>query len=173
MRKIFTVITGLFLIWAVTGCQRPSTETLELKSYPLDSMEGVVMQSGAEIDETISSDGKGSLKIVAREPVVVRLFETGDLDVENARVTYQAKVRTEGLEGQAFLEMLCSFTGKGEFFSRGLQSPLSGTMEWTTVETPFFLQKGQNPENIKLNLVVNGRGTVWIDGIRLIKGPLQ
>lgn len=46
-------------------------------------------------------------------------------------------------------------------------------MKWTTVETPFFLQKGQNPDNIKLNLVVNGKGTVWIDDIKLIKGPLQ
>jgi hypothetical protein len=69
--------------------------------------------------------------------------------------------------------MWCGFTGKGEFFSRGLQRPLSGTMEWTTVEIPFFLQKGQNPDNIKLNLVVNGKGTVWIDDIKLIKGPLQ
>jgi hypothetical protein len=46
-------------------------------------------------------------------------------------------------------------------------------MKWTTVETPFFLQKGQNLDNIKLNLVVNGKGTVWIVDIKLIKGPLQ
>lgn len=173
MRKILAVFTGLLMIWAVTGCQKSSKEAVELKYYPLDSMEGVITQSGVEIDKSISADGKGSLKIVATGPIVIRLFETGDLNVENARITYQAKVRTEGLEGQAFLEMWCGFTGKGEFFSRGLQSPLSGTMGWTTAETPFFLQKGQNPDNIKLNLVVNGKGTAWIDDIKLIKGPLQ
>jgi hypothetical protein len=39
--------------------------------------------------------------------------------------------------------------------------------------TPFFLKKGENPENVKLNLVVDGVGTVWIDDIQLIRGPLR
>jgi len=110
---------------------------------------------------------------VAKEPTVVRLFELGDIDVENARLIYQAKVRTEGVEGQVFLEMWCHFPGKGEFFSRGLQTPLTGTTNWTTEETPFFLKKGENPDNVKLNLVINGKGTAWIDDIRVLKGPLQ
>jgi len=50
---------------------------------------------------------------------------------------------------------------------------VSGTTDWTTEETPFFLQKGENPDNIKLNLVMNGTGTAWIDDIRLLKGALQ
>jgi hypothetical protein len=40
-------------------------------------------------------------------------------------------------------------------------------------ETPFFLKKGENPDNVKLNLVINGKGTAWIDDIRVLKGPLQ
>jgi hypothetical protein len=77
------------------------------------------------------------------------------------------------VQGQAYLEMWCRFPGKGEFFSRALQAPLSGTVEWSSQETPFFLKKGEDPDEIKLNLVVNGTGTVWIDDIRLIKGPLR
>jgi len=38
-------------------------------------------------------------------------------------------------------------------------------------ETPFFFKKGENPDNIKLNLIIKGKGTVWIDDIRLLKGP--
>ena len=68
--------------------------------------------------------------------------------------------------------MWCRFPGKGEFFSRGLQSPLTGTTDWTTEETAFFLKKGENPDNVKLNLVINGSGTAWIDDVRLLKGPL-
>ncbi|MBI5639198.1 MAG: hypothetical protein HZA17_02115 [Nitrospirae bacterium] len=158
---------------AFSGCSKPSQEVAELKKYPLDTMDGVITQTGVQIDKDVSSDGKGSLKITASEPVTVRLFETGDLDVENARLTYQAKVRTENVEGQAYLEMWCNFPGKGEFFSRGLQTPLSGTTDWSSEETPFFLQKGENPDNIKINLVINGKGTVWIDDVRLIKGPLK
>ncbi len=49
----------------------------------------------------------------------------------------------------------------------------TGTTNWTTMETPFFLKKGENPDNIKLNLVIKGKGTVWIDDIRLLKAPLS
>jgi hypothetical protein len=103
----------------------------------------------------------------------VRLYETGDISIDNARLTYQAKLRTASVEGQVYLEMWCHFPGKGEFFSRALHAPLTGTTAWTSQETPFFLKKGDDPDNIKLNLVINGKGTVWIDELRLIKGPLQ
>jgi hypothetical protein len=161
------------LFFVSAGCSKPPQEVVELKRFAIDSLEGIITQSGVEFDKEVSSDGKGSLKIVAKEPTVVRLFELGDIDVENARLIYQAKVRTEGVEGQVFLEMWCHFPGKGEFFSRGLQTPLTGTTNWTTEETPFFLKKGENPDNVKLNLVINGKGTAWIDDIRVLKGPLQ
>jgi len=161
------------MIFVVVGCSKPSKEVVELKRFPVDSMEGIITQSGVEIDKAVSSDGKGSLRITATEPTVVRLFEVGDIDVENALLIYHAKVRTENVEGKVYLEMWCHFPGKGEFFSRGLQAPLTGTTEWITEETPFFLQKGENPDNVKLNLVIDGKGTVWIDDIRLLKGPLQ
>lgn len=165
----FFLLTSLL----IAGCSKPATESAEIKRYTLDTLDGVITRSGVEVDKAVSSDGKGSLKITAAAPTVVKLFETGDIDIENARLTYRAKVRTENVEGKAYLELWCSFPGKGEFFSRGLQSPLTGTQDWTTVETPFFLQKGENPDNIKLNLVIDGRGTVWIDDIRVVKGPLQ
>ena len=63
--------------------------------------------------------------------------------------------------------------GRGEYFSRDLGSPLTGTVDWSAEETPFFLKKGENPDNIKLNLVVEGKGTVWIDDIRLLRAPLK
>ncbi len=157
----------------ITACSKPSQQVVEIKRFPLDSLEGIITRSGVRLDKEITSDGKGSLRIDAAEPMVVRLFELGDIDVEDARLIYQAKVRTEGVEGQAYLEMWCHFPGKGEFFSRGLQTPLTGSTNWTTEETPFFLKKGENPDNVKLNLVINGKGTVWIDDIRLLKGPLK
>ncbi|MEW6583996.1 MAG: hypothetical protein AB1442_00120 [Nitrospirota bacterium] len=166
-----------FILWVIVlsffGCAQKSTAVAEIKKFPLDSLEGVITQSSVTIDKDVSSDGKGSLRITAESPTVVRLFETGDIDVENARLVYQARVKTENVQGQVFLEMWCHFPGKGEFFSRGLETPLTGTVEWATEETPFFLQKGENPDNVKLNFVINGTGTVWIDDIKLLKGPLQ
>jgi len=144
-----------------------------LKHYPVDDMTGVITTSGVEVDHNISSEGKGSLRIEAEGPVIVRLFETGDMDLENARLIYRARLRTQDVQGKAYLEMYCRFPGKGEFFSRDLQSPLTGTNEWTIEEIPFFLREGQNPDNVKLNIVVNGTGTVWIDDIQLLKAPLR
>ena len=172
-RYLFSFAGCMVVIFSLWACAKPSQQAVEIKHYPIDALDGIITQSGVQIDNVISKDGKGTLKIGAAEPTVIRLFETGDIDIQDARLIYQAKVRTEGVQGQVFLEMWCHFPGKGEFFSRGLQSPVSGTTEWTSVETPFFLQKGENPDNVKLNLVINGTGTVWIDDIHLIKGPLQ
>jgi len=166
-------VLGMCVAFILVGCSKPPQEVVELKRFPIDSLEGIMTQSGVQFDKEVSSDGNGSLKIIATEPTVVRLFELGGIDIENARLIYQAKVRTEGVEGQVFLEMWCHFPGKGEFFSRGLQTPLTGTTNWTTEETPFFLKKGENPDNVKLNLVIHGKGTAWIDDIRVLKGPLQ
>lgn len=167
----------MFILGAVTlfvvGCSQPSTQVTELKHFPLNNTEGIITRSHVTFDNQISSDGKGSLRIDVPTPTVVRLFEVRGLDVENARLIYHAKVRTEGVDGQVYLEMWCNFPGKGEFFSRGLQTPLTGTTDWTTEETPFFLKKGEKPDFVKLNLVIDGTGTVWIDDIHLLKGPLQ
>jgi len=157
----------------VTACSTKSVEATEIKYYPIDSMEGIIARSETQIDSDITSDGNGSLRIVTSKPTTVRLYETGNIDIANARLIYRAKLRTEGIEGQVYIEMWCDFPGKGEFFSRALQSPLSGTNEWSSQETTFFLKKGENPDNVKLNLVINGEGTVWIDDIRLLKGPLE
>ncbi|MHC4558337.1 MAG: DUF4190 domain-containing protein [Planctomycetota bacterium] len=158
------------LAWRSTAITGPEVIMMQ---FPLDSVEGLITQSGLKIDNDISSDGNGSLQIEAAEPTTIRLFETGDIDIENARLIYQAKLRTENVQGKVYLEMWCHFPGKGEYFSKGLMNPLTGTTDWTTAETPFFLKRGENPDNVKLNLVIDGKGTAWIDDIRLIKGALN
>jgi hypothetical protein len=150
-----------------------AVEPIQLRQFALDDMDGLLTQLGVGIDKMISSDGNGSLRIDVTEPTTVSLFETGDIDIQSARLIYQAKLRTENMEGPVYLEMWCHFPGKGEFFSRGLtqQTPLTDTRDWTTKEIPFLLREGQNPDNVKLNLIIGGKGTVWIDDIRLLKAP--
>lgn len=167
-----------FAVLAVTAlvlivCGKKPAEISELKHFPVDNLDGIIAMSNIEIDKEISSDGNGAIRISVPESTTVRLFEAGNIDIENARLVYQARVRCEDLDGLAYLEMLCHFPGKGDFFSRDLQSPLTGAVDWTTEETFFFLKKGENPDNIKLNLVITGKGTVWVDDIHLLKAPLK
>ncbi len=143
----------------------PAPETL--RSYPLGSSDGVLTRDGVAYDAAQSADGNGSLRI--EKSGSIRLFETGDVPAEKSRLTYSAKLRTLDLDGRAYLEMWCSFAGHGEFFSRALHEPVSGTTDWVSQQTPFILQAGQDCDNLKLNLVVEGNGTVWIDDIRLEK----
>lgn len=164
---------GAILIIAVVACSRPPTSLTEVRQFPIIDLEGLITRADIQLDEKISSDGNGSLKVSVDKPTTIRLYETGDIDIEDARLVYQAQLRTENVEGQVYLEMWCCFPEKGEFFSRGLQSPLSGTTNWKTVETPFFLKAGENPDNVKLNLVIDGKGTAWVDEIRLLKASLR
>ena len=162
------VLAAIFLV----SCKKQDSDVTEVKSYPVDSAATVLARSGVENDAEITSDGNGSLRLTADEPTTFRLYDTGDIDIEDTRLVYQAKLRTEDVDGRVYLEMWCHFPGRGEFFSRALHAPLSGSVEWTAQETPFFLKKGENPDNITLNLVIDGKGTAWIDDIKLVKGPL-
>lgn len=157
---------------SILGCSAPTASETPLRAFPVYNLEGVLTRSGVSFDSTISSDGNGSLRIAAQETTTVRLYETGDLDVEDALLIYRARLRTKDVRGRAYLEMWCHFPGKGEFFSRALAAPLSGTTEWASQETHFSLKRGENPDNVKLNLVIEGAGSVWIDDIALVTGPL-
>ncbi|OQY08078.1 MAG: hypothetical protein B6I25_00145 [Planctomycetales bacterium 4572_13] len=145
------------------------------KAYPLDSLDGVLAQDGIELDNVIFADGNGSLRFFTNssEKTVVRLFETGPMGIDNRMLIYSAKVKSELDNGIAYLEMWCDIPGKGAFFSRGLAQPVSGSTNWTTVQTAFQLEAGQMPGNVKLNLVIEGVGTVWIDDIKLLSSPLN
>lgn len=159
----------LALIAIAAACSRRPIETTELARFPLDDLTGVINASLVETELDVTSDGNGSLRVTADNATRVRLFETGDIDVEDARLVYTADLRAEDVEGAAYLEMWCVFSSGREYFSRSLHDPLSGDVEWTVRETPFLLKRGQNPINVKLNLVIDGTGTVWIDNIRLLK----
>lgn len=169
--RILTICSGI--LFGLSACSQAPAPMTELKHLAMDNLEGVLSESGVQIDHQITSDGKGSLRVSATKPTVVRLYEIDDIEIENARLVYQARVRTKDVDGQVYLEMWCVFNGLGEFFSRDLQTPLSGTNDWTTEQTPFLLKKGEKPDAVKLNLVIDGKGTAWIDDIRLLKGPLH
>jgi len=175
MRLAHYLISIIFLVQLILlGCSKEQPEPIrELKSYSADDLSNIINLSRVTADSSIFTEGTGSIKIVATEPMVVKLYETGSLEIDDCRIIYQAKLKTMGLQGDAYLEMWCHFPGKGDFFSRAFHSKLSGDNDWSLHETLFMLQKGEKPDNVKLNLAVNGTGTVWIDEIKLLRVPLQ
>ncbi len=172
MKQGFLVVFFALLMIACTSSQSSQTPPVELKHFALNSVEDVRATTGVSFDRQTSSDGKGSIRVDAEEPMIVPLFEVTDVSIENATLIYQASLQSQKLDGKAFLEMWVRLPGKGEFFSRGLDRPITGTTSWMTIATPFFLQAGQKPDLIRLNLVVQGKGRVWIDDIHLMRAPL-
>lgn len=119
---------------------------------------------------TVAQDG---WVVDSDEGETVRLFEIPDPQVEQCLITYTAMMKSEGLADRAYLEMWCRFPGRGEFFSKGMQHVVKGTTEWSSYETPFYLRRGQRPDLIKLNLVVEGRGRIWLKDVQLLKTPMS
>ena len=135
-----------------------------------------MMRQFQTTDPTVSRDGitlaQDGWVVDSKEAQTVRLFEVQDPQVEQCLIAYKAMLKTEGLAGRAFLEMWCRLSGRGEFFSKGLNQAITGPTDWASYEIPFYLKKGQRPDLIKLNLVIEGRGKVLMKEVQLLKTPL-
>jgi hypothetical protein len=164
MKAIFTVIPMLLLATLIARAE-------DLQKLSLDDPS--VATPKIEADAKVKVEGTSSLKITAQWPTTVCLGEVAGPDIENAKLIYSAKVKTE-LEGNgiAFLELWAHMDG-GQFFSKGINDAVSQKSDWKTIQTPFMFQHGQKPDKITLNLVINGKGTVWIDDVVLSEEPLK
>jgi hypothetical protein len=153
----------------------PAAVAIIHQEYPLDTLEDLISQDMATLDEEFYVNGEASLKFVSdsSEKKTIRLYEVKPTDIESGILIYQAQLKSLDLKGQAYLEMWCNIPGRGEFFSRDLEQPIAGTTDWIHAQTPFRLEFGQIPANVKLNLVIEGPGTVWIDDIKLLSSPLN
>ncbi len=156
---------------AACGSEDSTPETIA--DLPVTSLEGVLTRTGVSFDDQITSDGGGSIRVETPGPTTVRLFEIDLSDVDDSKLVYRAKLRTREVTGDVYLEMWCRIPGEGEFFSRGLNSPIQGTTEWSSQEIYFMLEEGQEPDLVKLNVVIGGSGTVWVDEMELLKAPLR
>ena len=75
--------------------------------------------------------------------------------------------------GGAYLEMWCRLPGEGEYFSKGLDQKVKGTVDWSSYEIPFRLDEGQRPDLIRLNIAFDGPGTVRLRNVELLRTPLR
>lgn len=160
------ILTTLAVVVIITGI---SIKAEDLKKLSLDdsSTIGLTIQT----DETVKTEGDSSVKITTLSPTSVCIGEVSGINVDDAKLTFKAKVKTD-IEGSAYLELWVKIDGKS-YFSKGLDNMVSGKSKWKTVQTTFMLQKGQKAENAVLNIVISGKGTVWIDDAVLTKGVLK
>ncbi|MCK5392503.1 MAG: hypothetical protein KAJ31_08745 [Deltaproteobacteria bacterium] len=178
MKNKLYLIVLLVSIMNIAGYKSLAQEEGKL-SFPISNLKEIITQSGVAIDTEVSSDGNGSLIIRVKEPIVVELFELNDKEFGNKRLSYRAQMRAEDLQaagdmrGISYLELIAKFPDGEELISRGPRVPISGTTEWRPAETILYLDRGTTPERLKLNLIVEGEGTVWLDSVVLEAIPLR
>jgi serine/threonine protein kinase len=171
---VLLAIGGLLLSIALPAIKRAQQHVIEqsrVGTIPADAT--VIREFSTDVpvlfgDVTVSGD---HWMIDAQQTQTVRLFEVSEPDVEPGVLFYQAELKADGLDGLVYLEMWCRFPGQGEFFSRSLNEAISGTTDWVPSQTPFLLEKGQQPDLIRLNVVVEGTGRVEVRNVRLSHAP--
>ena len=143
---------------------RPTGPPVEMRSF-------TTSDSLIAVDSIVIEENAWRVEFSTQQ--TIRLFEIADPGVESCMLTYRAQLKTMDVEGKAYLEMWCRLPGRGEFFSKGLHNTVKGTNEWASYEIPFYLKPDQTPDLIKLNLVVEGSGTIWIKDVQLFSTPLE
>ncbi len=147
-------------------------ELVELRRFPTDSLDSLEGRKGVELDKSATVDGNGSIAVRASGSGVYELIDAGDVDLEQAQIVFQAKMKTRKVKGAVFLEIACEIPELGQSSIQGRQYSLSGSSHWLDVEVRYPLRKGENPRNVKLNLVFQGSGKAWVDDVRLYREDL-
>jgi tetratricopeptide (TPR) repeat protein len=147
---------------AAAGNQPLADATKTLKRFQVSDK--LITKDGITVDDN-------AWRIEAKENRAVRLFEIADPSAENCTLNYRAKLKAENLDGRAYLEMWCRSPNGGEYFSKGLNCAVKGTTDWASCEIPFLLKKGESPDLIKLNVAIDGKGTLWIKDVELLESP--
>jgi len=163
-------------IWSSVAMSAPTV----LADFPISGLADRNVQTElpqgvrVEFDPEYSVDGGGAFIVTCQGSgeVSVRLFEASLAEVENTVIWYTASLRSEGVTGKAYLEMLCAFPNGHEYFSRAIPEALTGDQDWRESRTPFFLKKGERPVRATLGVRFEGPGTLWIDQAKLTRGRM-
>jgi len=87
----------------------------------------------------------------------------------------RGRIRGEGVEGAAYLEMWSHFAGGQQYFTRTLASygplkAISGNAAWRSFVLPFHLrQDSPKPERLVVNVIMPGAGTVYLGPMTLVE----
>ena len=128
----------------------------------------------------VSSDAPGPgdvLKIEnseeGKKTFTVLTIEYPGIDTSRYAVTGQ--VRYQDVEGTGYLEMWSCFADGRRYFSRTLDSrgplkSIEGDSGWRPFSLPFIMNESSQPPNkLTVNVVLAGRGTVWLSPLRLVQ----
>ncbi len=174
MRRVVLSLLSIAITAALAagGCGRGP---VEVASFPLDGDQDIVDRGGENVvfDREESSDGGGSLRAESERPRTVRLYEIRNpRDLEGRLIVLTAQLKSVGVHGRVFPELWINAPGRNEVQARNPDGVIGKTRNWTPVRIEYRCEKGERPDLLRVNLVLDGNGRAWIDDIRITSEPL-
>lgn len=169
MKNLLLVVSLMFSVSA-----RGAEKVLEETSWDQVQKEGRLL-SGEVVTE--SSSGLVCLKVVhsASGLASLPLAMIDAPKITRSEYALVGQVRYEDVAGEGYFETWNYFGETEKYFSRtlaptGLMGVLSGSSGWRPFRLPFFTNdNAKHPSKIELNLVLPGRGTVYLSELRLVQ----
>jgi hypothetical protein len=166
------------LLWLVSNALAQQT----LNSYDWQDLNQHHQLRGGAV---VSLDGESVLKIENTNdtPLQVQLLKIVKPAVSTTVYAITGRVKYESVQGTGYLEMWNYFPAlhpgmpEGRYFSRtlgdsGEMGKISGTSDWRDFTLPFDPAGASGPPTrLVINLILPGRGTVYLSSVRLVKYP--
>ncbi len=167
-RSLLVTGAAMVFVFALGSSACPGRDTgSEIARWSADDLHGLLSPLALTLDRAVSADGQGSLRAILKAPASLPLYRVELGDVDDALLVARGRLRSRGLQGRAYLELICQFPDGSEFFSKALADALEGDRDWALQQAPFVLQAGQRPRAVELRLTVEGAGVVWVDDLSL------
>ncbi len=125
-------------------------------------------------DGLVAEESAGTLRITTGQPAIVQLAaaNAATTQPQNTPLRYTAELNAQALEGAAHLEVHVLLSGgkTGYVFGRDTQdTAVTAADGWKTVTGSFSLKPEHVPDQIKISLVVDGKGSVLVRNLRLVR----
>jgi hypothetical protein len=174
-RRVHAAVALGLVLGLGSSCYQPVHPAEEITTLPITDLRGVVTAPGEAIvfDAETSYDGNGSLRMVSAGPSLIVLYVVEQIDAQNAILSYQARVKTQGAKGRVFIELRVNVPEKGTFQSLAEQYALTGDSDWVMQEANFWLGPGEVPSRLYLMINIEDAAVVWVDDIHVLKTPRE
>ena len=164
-------------IW-LASCYEPIPPAQRVWENPVDSLAGLrdEVRGAVHFDPAISFDRNGSLAVQTLSDSTLLLFALegealSGAVLENSQISFQARLRTADLVGEARIELGVRLPGDSTYRAVPDMPSLTGSTDWVLQEANFITGPGEVPDGIFLMIGVRGAGRVWIDHLKVLSTP--
>lgn len=121
-----------------------------------------------------AGDTKFDSLLVENPQTTITVLDVPDPNITKPRYAIRGQVRYEAVEGKGYLEMWNHFPAGKPHFSRtlaasGPMQSIEGSSDWRPFVLPFFIGSAERPQKLVVNVVLPGKGRVWLGPLSLVQ----